>query len=769
MRAAPLLRFTLLPTITPSPKMPDTRSSPNEVGKRFEDQVAELYRLLGAEVIQNISVCNKRVDILASFRVPGSAVPHRVIVECKNHRRARGQNQLLMETQGLLSVARKSGAADSAEVVTSAPWGDEAKAFALRSGISLLTFAEKSASLLDFRPYLHSLVASFEKGDNTRVSEPPLGAYYIAARGEDLDDPTHRPVDIETYLISWQAETATQSQVAVFGEYGSGKTSLCRRLAAALAQQWLARPGSCRIPLLLNLKEFTREIRMESYIGAFLDEECNVANPRFRLFKAMNDAGLFLILCDGFDEMAARVDADVIESNLLEIEKLATAVAGRLVLTTRPEFFVSDVEESRSLKLTDNILSGRGLTYHRLRLLPWDDEQINDFLKVRVPLLPEPHDTWEHYRGEIGRIDGLGDLSKRPVLLEMIVKTLPTLVSQNLRINRPNLYETYLSAELKRQRITKQRRLLLDEATRFHLLEEFAILKEGGITYQAAMEIVDRQLRPTRYDLEPLTREFLTASFLIRKGSRYDFSHKSILEYLIARVLVREIEADEPRHMRVRSVPIAVIDFLMEMEPDIDVLFRWITRSRRTPPGAPVFLGGNALSLLCRLDPGVLRGKSIRGAVLVGCRLFGCDLTEVDASDATFRSADLTRCLIPKAFFESVLDFSQCLVTIYLPLVGPELRTSSEAIGLGAKIAHAVERVIGTTIKGRSIVRFPNGTVALALDVVVEQVFGLHALRLQLGRVEDAGGLAVTFEELRAFGVDHRSLVTALASRTEIL
>jgi hypothetical protein len=691
------------------------------------------------------------------------------MVECKDHRRSRAQNQLMMETKGLLAVARESGAADSAEVITSAPWGDEAKAFALRSGISLLTFGEKSASLLDFRSYLQSLVASFENGDHTNINEPPLGAYYIAAKGEDLDAPTHRRIDIGAHLLNWQANAETQSQVAVFGEYGSGKTSLCRRVAAALAQQWLERPGSCRVPLLLNLKEFTREIRMESFITAFLDEECNVANPRYRLFKAMNDAGLFLILCDGFDEMATRVDAEVIESNLREIEKLAPPSTGRLVLTTRPEFFISDVEESRSLQLTDNILSGRGLTYHRFRLLPWNDSQIDDFLKARVPLLPEPHETWEHYRHEIGRIDGLGDLSKRPVLLEMVVKTLPALVSRGLPIDRPNLYETYLSAELKRQRITKQRRLLLDEATRFHLLEELAILKGGGATYHAAMEIVDRQLRPTRYDLEPLTREFLSASFLVRKGSTYDFSHKSILEYLIARVLVREIEADEPRHIRARAVPLAVLDFLIEMEPDRDVLWSWIAKSRKTPPGAPLFLGGNAISLLCRLDPYGLSGKSIRGAVLVGCRLFGCDFTAVDTSEATFRNADLTRCLIPEELFEGVLDFSQCLVTIYLPLLGSGGCTSNETIAVALDVAHAVERVIGSKIKGRASVRFPNGTVALALDLLVEQVFGLHALRLQLGRVEGAGEIAVTFEDLCAYCSDHRSLRTALAARTEIL
>ncbi|HEY0170584.1 MAG TPA: hypothetical protein VGB98_06145, partial [Pyrinomonadaceae bacterium] len=39
-------------------------------GRKFEDDVAELYRLQGAEVVKNIEICNKKVDILATFSYP---------------------------------------------------------------------------------------------------------------------------------------------------------------------------------------------------------------------------------------------------------------------------------------------------------------------------------------------------------------------------------------------------------------------------------------------------------------------------------------------------------------------------------------------------------------------------------------------------------------------------------------------------------------------------------------------------------------------------
>src|SRR6185503_16987715 len=92
-----------------------------EKGRSFEDQVADLYRLLGARVTQNIEIHQKKVDILATFRIPGSSREHTVIVECKNEQRSVAANQRIMAFKGLLDVARKDGIADSAEIVTRVP------------------------------------------------------------------------------------------------------------------------------------------------------------------------------------------------------------------------------------------------------------------------------------------------------------------------------------------------------------------------------------------------------------------------------------------------------------------------------------------------------------------------------------------------------------------------------------------------------------------------------------------------------------------------
>ena len=143
-----------------------------EKGRKFEEMVADLYRLLGAEVIQNIEIHQKKVDILATFRIPGSSREHRVIVECKDEKKSVNANQRVQAFKGLLDIARATGSADSAEIVTRVPLSDQAKGFAKTAGIDLFTYTEKVAQLIDFRNYLKGLKNTFEQGTRTDRLNP---------------------------------------------------------------------------------------------------------------------------------------------------------------------------------------------------------------------------------------------------------------------------------------------------------------------------------------------------------------------------------------------------------------------------------------------------------------------------------------------------------------------------------------------------------------------------------------------------------------------
>ena len=624
-------------------KKPTTSS---EKGRQFEAQVASLYRLLGAEVIQNIEVCNQKVDILATFQIQGSSTKHRVIVECKNEKR-RSMNQRVMQFHGLLETARKAGLADSAEIITTAPWSDQAKGFALLSGVSILTFAEKLSKLLDFGPYLQGLISTFKESDPERPTQPPLASYYVAASGEVNSGKRKTAVPrIENFIQQWLSDRNNEMHLALFGDYGSGKSSLCHKLAYDLAVAYVTDPASSRIPILLNLREFIGTLKMEAYITSFLDQQCKVQNPKFELFRAMNDAGLLFLIFDGLDEMAVKVDSNTLEMNLMEIEKLGLPKQSKVLLTSRPEYFVTAEEEDEVLRPATAAIPIRRREYRPIRLLPWGEKQIETFLKKRVPLAKEARHRWTYYRDRIAGIRGLSDLSHRPVLLEMIVKTLPRLIDGNMAINVPNLYRTYLIEEMRRQNIVKRRLMLLKDTERLGLLQLIAAdiyaKRVDAIVFTDARKRVEREVGPPKDDLEAYTREFLTTSFLIRRGDYYRFSHKSILEFLVAISLVEEIKDDAPDLFSTFLLEPVVTEFLVQMEPDRSRLWEWILLTKERAHTSGRFLGGNSASILCSIRSDELSQKNLSETNLTGANLHRADLLGTQLTKTVLASANLS-------------------------------------------------------------------------------------------------------------------------------
>jgi len=634
-----------------------------EKGRSFEDQVADLYRLLGARVTQNIEIHQKKVDILATFRIPGSSREHTVIVECKDEQRSVAANQRIMAFKGLLDVARKDGVADSAEIVTRVPWSDQAKGFAKTSGVELFTYTEKISQLIDLTPYLKGLVNKFDRGDPARPTEPPLGSYYVdlsAQKGvqievnrasvvrnrhvQPIEGNGHIPV-IDTYIHQWLQEDSNR-QFAIFGEYGSGKSTLCQKLARDLALSHLNDPSSSRIPILLNLRDFVGKLDIEAYITSFLDRECNVVNPRIELFRAMNEAGIFLMIFDGFDEMAVKVDADTLESNLIEIEKLASSKRSRTLLTSRPEYFVSVREETEALRPGMNPFLNREAEYEPLKILPWNEDQVEQFLQRRVPLVKGANQPWTYYRDQIKRIGNLSDLSQRPVLLDMIVKTLPRLISSGEAINLPNLYKNYLLGEMKRQKVLKKRSFLLSDNDRLQLLQDLAVdvyqSPTQSLTFTEAQRRIERDLKPPKHELEAHTRDFLTNSFLIRRGDEYRLSHKSILEYLVAMRLNKEIEADHPDVFGTFLIDYQVQTFLERLEPNTETLFRWIQLTKGPVHRRYPWLSTNAVNLLHRISPDYFAGKDLSYITLTTADLWNADLRGTKFNNARLSSVDLT-------------------------------------------------------------------------------------------------------------------------------
>lgn len=500
-------------------------------GDQFEEDVADLYMVMGYEVSRHVPMFGQEVDILAKRRVQGGG-PYTVIVECKY----KGGNSLagnedVQSIAPAYSIAKANNAVSSCTLVTTNGFSLAAKEAAKASGIHLTTKRELVSNLLDFSHYMTQLqkryINDFGSGEES---------WYIQSRvkkGEEVFE------SLDDYVDRWLSRR-NKSPLAILGGYGTGKSSFCRHYASRLSSH-----SSGITPVIIPLRDFPKVVRLESLIRDFLDEQCDSPSPKFDTFWRMYQEGLLLIFFDGFDEMATRVDRATLEANLTEIEKFAGGV-NNMILTCRPEFFVSGKEEAVAFQPASSFMSERASAYERIDLMLWTDEQVSRYVDKRVESLsPKPKYSPEYYSNAIHRIPSLADLSVRAVHLELIIKMLPTLIDSGKPITRPSLYRAYLEKELSRESVQNKRLKIISDEDRLALLRTVAaehfFKSQDVLDFEVASRIIQAQLGIARADVESVTRDFLNRSFLLREGDAYRFAHKSIGEYLFAQVIYEQI------------------------------------------------------------------------------------------------------------------------------------------------------------------------------------------------------------------------------------
>jgi predicted NACHT family NTPase len=141
------------------------------------------------------------------------------------------------------------------------------------------------------------------------------------------------------------------------------------------------------------------------------------------VFAQLNRMGKFLLIFDGFDEMAAKVDRQQMINNFWELAKVVVPNA-KIILTCRTEHF-PEAQQGRALLNAQLQASTRQLTgetpqFEVLELEKFNDEQIRQVLL---------------HQAEAGTVDRimsnpqLLDLARRPVMTELILEALPDIAA----------------------------------------------------------------------------------------------------------------------------------------------------------------------------------------------------------------------------------------------------------------------------------------------------------------------------------------------------
>ncbi len=505
-------------------------------------------------------------------------------------------------------------------------------------------------------------------------------AEYPLAEWQDLvfqDDGT-----AVSRLLAWAQGQGPRSAV-ILGEYGSGKTFLCRVFCSALTKERQRSAEAGPVPVYVDLRDVplpSRDIEYSSTAQAVLRHALARLKTREQTDAACHalreavEAGLILLVLDGFDEIAARLSSHNSERLLRELLGLG-GQRGRLLLSSRTHLFESRGEEDRQFGGQDSSANrdGRGEIL-RLYVQPFTEVQIASALEKRLG--PKAANEAMAF---IDQIHNLPELAQRPVLLDMIARSLDRLratATGGRVLGATDLYDAFIQEWLERDKTKSicgyaEKRLQMGKMA-ITLWREGA---EQGIDVERLPAWLREQFTDLRRDESDLLATNLrTANFLVRDAEgHFRFAHRSFWEYFLAAGLVEELRRHSRMALEGPRLGPEVIAFLVSLALRLDTAHRRsitetvvrILAAGNTPEAAVnavlvlAFWQRTAADTAPSPAPKArLSSLSLDRTDLRGLRLEASDLEGADLSDAVLDGAQLPDAILNRSrlFRTSLVD-----------------------------------------------------------------------------------------------------------------
>lgn len=557
--------------------------------------------------------------------------------------------------------------------------------------------------LISFDKYLKKLIADWQVDPCTDLYIP---ARITDVNGEELGD-------LEAFI---QQGHRTMSRIAILGDYGTGKTTFCKRYAALLAANYLQERINQKIPIYIHLGEFeiSRDL-MQLIHSALMREGIALTKP---LLHELIRRGLFCFLFDGFDEMSSEIDRLTIRQNLRVIEQIVEMGDCLCVLTCRTHFFHDRIDEKQ--------LS----SYRPAFLSSWGKAELNRYLADYFGA------HWKTQLHKIQTIHNLEELARTPLLLAMIVHSLSDLQGDNIKAGQ--LYEAYTERWIEDEdrksimRPEQKRAFMSEVAWQMHLS------RRQRVHYSELHEKVKQTFKLVgMHDTDCHANDVRTRSFLIRdENGYYYFSHKSFMEYFVAQRLAHEILNNQSSGYGQEYISPEIDSFLSDLLTDTNgfkTLVGWVRKhaSRSVRKNAATTLARAKYSAAVKDLKEALDTETDIG---VACLL-------ADAERKLGEETDFLHFITRLETFEPYMreqasEFSHSLF-VFEPLDDPRYREAIPHLIENLHSANPHVRKFATIQLGR----FRSSTIFESLEEAIQQEHVLRNRRylvLALGRTGDS-------------------------------
>ena len=356
-------------------------------------------------------------------------------------------------------------------------------------------------------------------------------------------------------LVTWacKADGDGLTFCALLGDSGIGKTTTSILLTRKLLE---LRKSDRQLPLpiyfdLRNLSPKTlTDFGLRTVLARLLSVSTASPVEVDDLLDTIRSENT-LVIFDGLDEILVHLSPDDeqrLTRSLLEILALAnsnkeeSAPQTRLLLSCRTQYF-RNIKEEFAFFDGQGRERVRGEDYIVFTLLPFDEDQIREYLALNIPG-SDSDQLFEMIRS----VHDLRALAVQPVMLDMIREVLSSIendLSRGGRIRSVDLYERFVDQWLTRD--AGKRTLIPEHKTLFMTHLAWQVWRSGSRTWSARwMEKWMLQFLHLHQEMEldyerrmhdQWKQDFRTATFLSRRGDDFSFTHSSLLEFFLAKRL----------------------------------------------------------------------------------------------------------------------------------------------------------------------------------------------------------------------------------------